>query len=60
MAPKTRESLSRKRKEKAPVTGPYDSHRFSSKVHEDHFHEITRQKRVIPEIRFDLKPNKYP
>ncbi|KAL4317023.1 hypothetical protein AHAS_Ahas15G0343600 [Arachis hypogaea] len=45
MAPKEGESSSKKRKEKAPVTGPYDANRFSSKVHEEHFYEITRKKK---------------
>ncbi|KAL4287639.1 hypothetical protein AHAS_Ahas19G0206300 [Arachis hypogaea] len=59
MTPKTGESSSRKRKEKALVNDPFDSHRFSSKVHEDRFHEITGQKKVISEVRFDLKPDEY-
>ncbi|KAL4365866.1 hypothetical protein AHAS_Ahas07G0148900 [Arachis hypogaea] len=59
MAPKTRESSSRMRKDKAPATGPFDNNRFSSKVHENYFHEITSKKKAIPEVRFDLQPNVY-
>ncbi|XP_057759192.1 uncharacterized protein LOC130979685 [Arachis stenosperma] len=59
-APKTGESSSRKRKEKAPASSPYYFIRFFSKTHEDHFHEIVSKKKVIPEVCFDLKPNEYP
>ncbi|KAL4287853.1 hypothetical protein AHAS_Ahas19G0227700 [Arachis hypogaea] len=60
MAPKGGESSSGKRKEKAPQTGPFDANRFSSKVHEENFFEMTSKKKVIPEVRFNLKPDEYP
>ncbi|KAL4344482.1 hypothetical protein AHAS_Ahas11G0182800 [Arachis hypogaea] len=60
MAPKTGESSSKKRKEKAPTSGRYDFTRFFSKTHEDYFHEIVSKKKVISEVRFDLKLDEYP
>ncbi|KAL4299282.1 hypothetical protein AHAS_Ahas17G0085300 [Arachis hypogaea] len=57
MAPKEGISSSRERKEKAPQTGLFDTNWFSSKVHEEHFFEITSKKKVIPKVWFDLKPD---
>ncbi|KAL4344153.1 hypothetical protein AHAS_Ahas11G0149900 [Arachis hypogaea] len=59
MAPKTGESSSRKRKEKAPASGLYDFTMFFSKTHKDHFNEIVSKKKVIFEVRFDLKSDGY-
>ncbi|KAL4343993.1 hypothetical protein AHAS_Ahas11G0133900 [Arachis hypogaea] len=60
MVPKTGESSSRKRKETAPASSPYDFTRFFSKTHKDHFNEIVSKKKVIPKVRFDLQLEEYP
>ncbi|KAL4300410.1 hypothetical protein AHAS_Ahas17G0198100 [Arachis hypogaea] len=60
MAPKTRESFSRKRKEKAPTSDPCNFTRFFSKTHENHFYEVVHKKKVVPEVHFDLKLKEYP
>ncbi|KAL4316129.1 hypothetical protein AHAS_Ahas15G0254200 [Arachis hypogaea] len=59
MAPKTTTS-SKKRKEKELATSSHDTHRFRSKLHEEHFYEYTIKKPVVPKVRFALKPDDYP
>ncbi|KAL4330402.1 hypothetical protein AHAS_Ahas13G0396500 [Arachis hypogaea] len=60
MAPKTGES-SRKRKRKAPASTsePWETWRFLTKAHQDYFHDVVRQKKVILEVIFRLKEDEY-
>ncbi|KAL4330300.1 hypothetical protein AHAS_Ahas13G0386300 [Arachis hypogaea] len=60
MAPKVGESSSRKRKEKASSTISHEINRFYTKVHEEHYHKIVSKKKVISEVKFDLKLDEYP
>ncbi|KAL4366069.1 hypothetical protein AHAS_Ahas07G0169200 [Arachis hypogaea] len=57
MTPKVGESSSRKRKEKAPFIISHDVNRFYTKIHEEHYYKNLSKKKVIPEVRFDLKPD---
>ncbi|QHO38572.1 uncharacterized protein DS421_4g121550 [Arachis hypogaea] len=61
MAPKAGET-SKKKKEKAKVSTSesWEMEIFISKIHQDHFYEIVAKKKVIPEVPFMLKNNKYP
>ncbi|KAL4300312.1 hypothetical protein AHAS_Ahas17G0188300 [Arachis hypogaea] len=59
MAPKTIEA-SKKRKGKESATGSYDSQRFCSKLHEEHFYDVTYKRIVILEVKFALQPDEYP
>ncbi|KAL4343964.1 hypothetical protein AHAS_Ahas11G0131000 [Arachis hypogaea] len=60
MAPKVRESSLRKRKEKASSTILHELHRFYTKIHEKHYYKIVTKKKMIPEVKFDLKADEYP
>ncbi|KAL4276591.1 hypothetical protein AHAS_Ahas20G0222500 [Arachis hypogaea] len=58
MAPKTGES-SRKIKGKAPASEPWETIRFLTKAHQDHFYDMVRKKKVIREAPFKLKVDEY-
>ncbi|XP_016178542.1 uncharacterized protein LOC107620994 [Arachis ipaensis] len=57
MAPKVRESTSRKRK--APSTVAYELYRFYSTLYEEHYYNVVSKKTVILEAKFKLKADKY-
>ncbi|KAL4329560.1 hypothetical protein AHAS_Ahas13G0312300 [Arachis hypogaea] len=55
MAQKRGESFSQKRKGKAPQTGTFDTNRFNSKLHKEHFFVITSKKKLILKVKVNEK-----
>ncbi|KAL4300819.1 hypothetical protein AHAS_Ahas17G0239000 [Arachis hypogaea] len=60
MAPKAGESSSREKIERAPSTVAYKLHRFYSKLHREHYYTVISKKKVISEVKFELKADEYP